>query len=170
MSGLNSKIILRTERHLTEAGVAKISSGILPIGTVLMSSRAPIGYLAISKTPVSVNQGVIALKPNKRYGSEYLLCWAEASMEEVVSRANGSTFLEISKKNFRDIPFLEASEAVISEFSVIAEGYFKKITGLQQQVDQLEEMRDTLLPKLISGEVRLPETDLVVKQTIEAIA
>jgi type I restriction enzyme S subunit len=160
MSGLSSKVLLETERHLTEAGVTKISSGILPIGTVLMSSRAPIGYLAITETPVSINQGIIALKENSKYGCEYLLCWAEANMEDVVSRANGSTFLEISKKNFREIPFLKPDEIVLSLFSDMAGGYFKRITSLQQQINQLTKLRDTLLPKLISGELRLPESML----------
>jgi type I restriction enzyme S subunit len=155
MSNMTSKILLNTDRRLTEAGVLKISSGILPVGTVLMSSRAPIGYLAISDIPVSINQGIIALKQNETYSSEYLLCWAESNMEEVVSRANGSTFLEISKKNFRDIPFLEAAGGVLPAFTKIAHIYFERITGLQRQVGELTILRDTLLPKLISGELRL---------------
>ena len=167
MSGLSSKVLLETERHLTDAGVAKISSGILPIGMVLMSSRAPIGYLAITKTPVSVNQGIIALKPNEKYCSEYLICWAEANMDEVTSRANGSTFLEISKKNFRDIPFLESDTELLKLFTKQASAFFKRITGLQQQVNQLEKLRDTLLPKLISGELRIPEAQ---EQLEEALA
>ncbi|WP_330924951.1 restriction endonuclease subunit S [Candidatus Sororendozoicomonas aggregata] len=158
MSSLTSKTLLETERHLTEAGVAKISSGQLPQGTVLMSSRAPIGYLAITDVPVSVNQGIIAMKPNELFSSEYILSWAEASMEEVVSRANGSTFLEISKKNFREIPFLIPSADVLKQFDAIAKPYFQRITSIQKDVDQLTKLRDTLLPKLISGELRLPNT------------
>ncbi len=156
MSNMTSKILLNTERHLTKAGVLKISSGILPVGTVLMSSRAPIGYLAITDIPVSINQGIIALKQNEKYSSEYLLCWAESNLEEVVSRANGSTFLEISKKNFRDIPFLEPEGNVLPAFANLAHSYFERIASLQRQVDQLTKLRDTLLPKLISGELRLP--------------
>jgi type I restriction enzyme S subunit len=172
MSNMTSKILINTERYLTDAGVNKISSGVLPVGTVLMSSRAPIGYLAITDIPVSVNQGVIALKPNESYGSEYLLCWAETNMEEVVSRANGSTFLEISKKNFRDIPFLKANNEALYGFTDIASTYFKRITGLQRQVRELENLRDTLLPKLISGELRLPSEALTEadKQLADAIA
>ena len=159
MSSLSSKVLLGTERKLTDSGVAKVSSGILPEGVVLMSSRAPIGYLAISKTPVTVNQGIIVMKPNDKYSSEFLISWAEANMEEVISRANGSTFLEISKKIFRDIPFLEPSDLACSNYSNIAGDYFKKITLLQQETDQLIKLRDTLLPKLISGELRLPEAE-----------
>ena len=156
MSNMSSKILLKTGRHLTKVGVERISSKILPVGTVLMSSRAPIGYLAITNIPVSINQGIIALKQNEKYGSEYLLCWAEANMEEIISRANGSTFLEISKNNFRDIAFLESQEDVLSTFTNIASNYFDRIVGLQCEIDQLTNLRDTLLPKLISGELRLP--------------
>ena len=167
MSLLTSKALLGTERHLTDAGVAKISSGQLPEGTVLMSSRAPIGYLAINDIPVSVNQGVIAMKPNDAFSSEYLLSWAEANMEEVVSRANGSTFLEISKKNFREIPFLMPNEAVLNQYDKIAKPYFQRIVSIQKEVNQLAKLRDTLLPKLISGELRIPEAQ---QQTEAAVA
>ena len=61
MSSLISSVILGTERHITDAGVEKISSRQLPVGIVLLSSRAPIGYLAITEIAVSVNQGIIAM-------------------------------------------------------------------------------------------------------------
>lgn len=155
MSGLTSKVLLNTERHLTDLGVSKISSGVLSVGTVLMSSRAPIGYLAITQTPVSVNQGVIALKPSEQFSSEYLLCWAETNMDQVISRANGSTFLEISKKNFRDIPFLIPCEKVNREFDRIVRPFFSRITALQIENMTLKQTRDRLLPKLISGDVEV---------------
>ena len=157
MSLLTSKTLLATERHLTDAGVAKISSGQLPQGTVLMSSRAPIGYLAISDIPVSVNQGVIAMKPTGAFSSEFILSWVEVNMDEVVTRANGSTFLEISKKNFREIPFLMPNNEVLQQYDNIVKPYFSRITNIQKEVDQLAKLRDTLLPKLISGELRLPD-------------
>ena len=122
-----------------------------------MSSRAPIGYLAISDIPVSVNQGIIAMKPTGAFGSEFILSWAEANMEEVIARANGSTFLEISKKNFREIPFLMPNSEVLQQYDNIVKPYFSRITNIQKEVDQLAKLRDTLLPKLISGELRLPD-------------
>lgn len=157
MSSLSSKVLLDTERHLTVAGVAKVSSGQLPVGTVLMSSRAPIGYLAINQTPVSINQGIIALKPNNNFSAEYLICWLESNMEEVISRANGSTFLEISKNNFRDIPFLIPANSCLNSFGEMAGNFFKRLVETQKQIEQLTKLRDTLLPKLISGELRIPE-------------
>lgn len=159
MSLLTSKVLLETERHLTDTGIAKISSGKLPVGTVLMSSRAPIGYLAIADTTVSVNQGIIAMKPSGGFGSEYILSWAEANMDEVISRANGSTFLEISKKNFREIPFVVPSKDVLKQYDLLAKPYFARITSLQKEVNKLTQLRNTFLPKLISGELRIPEAE-----------
>lgn len=166
MSSLSTKVLLKTERHLTDLGVSKVSSGVLDVGTVLMSSRAPIGYLAIAKTPTTVNQGIIAMKPNEKYSSEYILCWAEINQEEVVARANGSTFLEISKKNFREIPFVEPTDECTKQFGILAKEYFDRIEILSKENKQLESLRDTLLPKLISGELRIPDAE----QVSEALA
>jgi type I restriction enzyme, S subunit len=54
-------LLLETERRIADAGLAQVSSGLLPEGTVLLSSRAPIGYLAIAEVPVAINQGFIAV-------------------------------------------------------------------------------------------------------------
>ena len=74
LSNLTDKILLNTERKITDAGLKKISSGLLPKDTVLMSSRAPVGYLALSKIEVAINQGYIAILPNMKYSAEYLGC------------------------------------------------------------------------------------------------
>ena len=102
LSNLSSPILLTTERKITAEGVEQISSGILPAGTLLLSSRAPIGYLAISDIPVSINQGFIAINA-KATSNLFILHWLKENMETIISRANGSTFLEISKTNFREI-------------------------------------------------------------------
>lgn len=95
LSNLTDKILLNTERKITDAGLKKISSGLLPKDTVLMSSRAPVGYLALSKIEVAINQGYIAILPNMKYSAEYLIQWCEANMAEIKGRASGTTFLEI---------------------------------------------------------------------------
>jgi len=89
--------------RLTDAGIAKVSSGLLPAGTLLLSSRAPVGYLAIAAMPVAINQGFIALKCNERASNYFMLNWCQTNMAEIESRATGTTFAEISKQNFRPI-------------------------------------------------------------------
>ena len=103
LSGLSVPVLLDTERRITDAGLSQIGSGLLPKGTVLLSSRAPIGYLAVVEIPVAINQGFIAMTPRLGTTNLFLFLWASVAHEEIVSRANGSTFLEISKANFRDV-------------------------------------------------------------------
>ncbi|MCW3179191.1 restriction endonuclease subunit S, partial [Acinetobacter baumannii] len=116
LSNLTDKILLNTERKITDAGLKKISSGLLPKDTVLMSSRAPVGYLALSKIEVAINQGYIAILPNMKYSAEYLIQWCEANMAEIKGRASGTTFQEISKKNFREISFVCPDDKVVVSY------------------------------------------------------
>lgn len=155
LSGLALPILLDTERKITDAGLAQVSSGLLPKGTVLLSSRAPIGYLAIAEIPVAINQGFIAMKPRKGTSNQFLLHWAKAAHDEIVSRANGSTFLEISKGSFRPIPVITPSEKVMAAFDRLCRPSYEKVVGLDLESRCLTQLRDTLLPKMISGEVRV---------------
>lgn len=156
LSGLGSPVLRDTARKVTPEGLAQIGSGLLPPGTVLLSSRAPIGYRAIAIVPTAINQGFIALKPGS-IPSEYILRWLEVSHDEIVSRANGSTFLEISKRNFREIPFLLPAPPVLEAFKSLAGPLFEKIASNETQAETLRETRDTLLPELMSGRITLGE-------------
>lgn len=157
MSNLTDKILIETNRKITKAGLAKISSGLLPENTVLMSSRAPVGYLAISKIPVAINQGYIAMKCEKNLTPEYVVQWVESVMGEIKQRASGTTFAEISKKNFKIIPVIVPEVEVLSKFSEITSNLYEKITEGLRETKSLTEIRDTLLPKLLSGEMELVE-------------
>lgn len=159
MSSVASAVLLDTERHLTDAGVSKISSGQLPPGTLLLSSRAPIGYLAIAETAVSVNQGIIAMVCDKALSNHYILRWAEQNMDRIKANANGSTFLEISKKNFRPIPVIVPSVPVLESYSLHTKELWQRVVADQRQVDSLSALRDTLLPKLLSGELRVNDAE-----------
>lgn len=114
MSALLSPALLDTERRITELGLQQISSGLLPRGTVLLSSRAPIGYLAIADMPVAVNQGFIAMVCDGELPNHYVLHWARENMGIIEGRANGTTFLEISKANFRPIHVVVPTQDVMS--------------------------------------------------------
>ncbi len=158
MSRLNSPVLLDTGRHITQAGVAKISSGQLPVGTVLLSSRAPIGYLALAETPVSVNQGIIAMCTGD-IPNVYVLLWTEENMEVIKARASGSTFAEISKRNFRPIPALRPNTQSLTAFDDIARPLYELIVSNERESCTLAIIRDALLPKLISGELRVSEAN-----------
>jgi type I restriction enzyme S subunit len=157
LSGLSTPVLLETERKITEAGLGQIGSGLLPAGTVLLSSRAPIGYLAVSEVAVAINQGFIAMLPAKDVSNLFLLYWAESAHEDIVSRANGSTFLEISKANFRPIPVVRPPTSVLDAFDRLVRPLFRRVVSNEYECRTLTALRDTLLPKLISGELRVKE-------------
>ena len=155
LSSLTHRVLLKTERKITDEGVGEISSGLLPKGTVLLSSRAPIGYVAVVEVSVAINQGFIAMKCNKKIGTQFLLQWTLANLEKIKSYANGSTFQEISKKAFRPIKVSYTDNGLLNEFESIASTLHKRCVDLVKQNNRLTEMRNNLLPRLISGELRV---------------
>ncbi len=163
MASLDSPVVLDTERHITDAGVEKISSKKLPIGTVLLSSRAPIGYLAINEVPVSVNQGIIAMICDGPLPNHYVFFWTKNNMDVIKGKAGGTTFAEISKKNFRPIPALQPSEKVLDAFANMVGLLYQQLVENTVSCVTLAKFRDTLLPKLISGELRVPDAEKLVE-------
>ncbi|MFZ5534067.1 MAG: restriction endonuclease subunit S [Pseudomonadota bacterium] len=163
LSGLSMPVLLNTERKITDAGLAQVSSGLLPAGTVLLSSRAPIGYLAIAEMPVAINQGFIGMKPRPGISNLFLLRWAAAAHDEIVSYANGSTFLEISKSAFRPILAVAPPTSIMDAFDRLSRPMYRKVVEHERESRTLAALRDTLLPKLISGELRVTEAEAFLK-------
>ena len=155
LSALSSPVLLDTERKITDSGLLQIGSGLLPAGTLLLSSRAPIGYLAVSEEPVAINQGFIAIPPRKGNSNLFMLHWCGVFHDEIVNHANGSTFLEISKSNFRRIPLLVPAEAVLIAFDGLAHTLHRRMVSNECESRALAVQRDALLPGLVSGEVKV---------------
>lgn len=166
LSGLSVPVLLDTERRITDMGLSQISSGLLPKGTMLLSSRAPIGYLAIAEIPVAINQGFIAMKPKNRVSNLFLLFWASFAYEEILSRANGSTFLEISKVNFRPILVAAPTAQVMKAFEQQVRPLYERIVANERQSRTLAALRDALLPKLISGDLRVKNAEKFIGRAI----
>ena len=152
---LNGMYLFKTERTITEEGLAKISSGLLPAGTLLMSSRAPVGVLAFAEIPVAINQGYIAIIDDKGYPKEFIYLWLKENMEAVHSYSNGSTFMEISKTAFKSLDITIPNEEMVCVFNAQVKPIFAKIKSNQKQIQTLTTQRDTLLPRLMSGEVKV---------------
>ena len=136
-----------------KSGLKKISSGLLPIGTVLLSSRAPVGYLSLAQIPVAINQGYIAIKCNKSLNNYYMLQWCKENLEEIKGRASGTTFLEISKTTFRQIPIIVPDGNILSLFEKQCSSIYQSITINTKENINLEKTRDLLLPRLLNGEI-----------------
>ncbi|AAK03622.1 HsdA [Pasteurella multocida subsp. multocida str. Pm70] len=155
LSSAKDKILLNTDRKITEAGLKKISSGLLPINTVLLSSRAPVGYLALTRIPVAINQGYIGIICSDKLSCYYVLQWCQANLDEIKGRASGTTFAEINKKTFREMRVLIPNNELIKVYDLQVEKLYKKITENIIESKALENIRDALLPKLLSGELHI---------------
>jgi type I restriction enzyme S subunit len=170
LSGKRTFVLLETERLITDAGLAQIASGLLPAGTVILSSRAPIGYLAVAEVPLAINQGFIAMRAKVGVSNLFLLQWACVAHDEIVSRANGSTFLEISKSAFRPIQLVVPDLGVMDAFDSLTRPLYERTVTCERQSRALIETRDTLLPKLISGELRVTTPESLVAGELNATA
>ena len=157
LAKLRSPVLLETDKKITDAGIRKISTGLLPIGTVLLSSRAPIGYLAIAEVPTAINQGFIAMVCRKRLPNLYVLFWCHENLDYIKNISGGSTFSEINKKSFRPIPVLVPLEEILTVYEDAIRPLYNRIVANAKESVSLTQIRDILLPKLMSGEVRLGE-------------
>jgi type I restriction enzyme S subunit len=165
LSNLNSPVLLETDRKITDAGIQQISSGLLPIGTVLLSSRAPIGYLVIAEVPVAVNQGFIGMICDGSLPNHYVRLWTKANKDAIEGRANGTTFMEISKTNFRPLPVIVPPPEVLAEFTKQVEPLHRRVVSNLKESRTLAALRDALLPKLLSGELRVPAAAKLMEAT-----
>lgn len=159
LSILDSPVLLNTKRKITDAGLKQISSGLLPSGIVLLSSRAPIGYMAITEIPVAINQGFIAILPHLDISNIFVYHWCQYFLDEIKNYANGSTFLEINKNNFRKIPIIVPDIYIMNIFHKLTLVLHNRIVENECSSCNLSEQRNILLPRLISGLLRVSQSD-----------
>lgn len=158
LANTNDLFIERGSIDITEKGLKNSSVRKMPKGTVLFSSRAPIGYIAISKNEITTNQGFKSIVPAKKTGfsSMYVFCWLKENTDIIRNRANGSTFKEISGSEMKKISSIIPPKNILVMFNNIQNDLFKKIETTESENRILKNIRDTLLPKLMSGEIRVP--------------
>jgi type I restriction enzyme S subunit len=96
--------------------------------------------------------------------SAYLLNWCLSNVQQFKDRASGTTFAEISKAAFRPIPLLIPSEQVARSFSDKAQTLYERVVSNVRQSTLLSATRDALLPKLISGELRIPDAEKMLEE------
>jgi type I restriction enzyme S subunit len=152
-SSLQSKVLITSSRMITGSGLRQISSGLLPKSTVLLSSRAPVGYLALTQIPTAINQGFIAMICDGRLPPEYVLHWADSIMDRIKQAASGTTFAEISKATFRPFSILVPPMQILDTFISVVRPLTQQVTANERESVTLAEIRNSLLPKLLAGDL-----------------
>ena len=131
------------------------------VDTVLVSVRAPVGDINVAEERCCIGRGLASVKSKKNYNS-YIL-YLMQSLKNVFDRFNGegTVFGSINKRAFEEMQIIVPTGNVISKFDSIASSMDCQIKRTEQESRSLAELRDTLLPKLMSGELRVPNTDLI---------
>lgn len=148
--------IYHGEQDITELGLNKSSAKLINKDSVLFSSRAPIGYIAIAGQKVTTNQGFKSIEVDKNINPYYVFFLLKYKLPIIEQTASGSTFKEISSKGMKSIPIILPIIETINKYGNIVESYFEKIKILEKENQKLIQLRDTLLPKLMSGEIEIP--------------
>ena len=157
ITALPSPYLFDTARRITIAGLDACSSKLLPKGSILMTSRATIGAFAIAQEPTAVNQGFIAVEPRREIDRWFLFHEMRRRVPEFMQRANGSTFLELSRGVFKSLEINWPSESARADLFAKVDPLHSAAASIQQEIVELERTRDTLLPLLMSGRLRVSE-------------
>ena len=149
----DSLVLLDSARKITEKGLRESSAKMVPAETILMTSRASVGFFALMDHEVCTNQGFINVIPHEEEMRMYLLFNLMSRVAEIRSNAKGSTYPEISKGRFRDMDIVVPTKPLVVGFASFASSIIREVRCLKRLTLGLSQARDLLLPRLMSGEV-----------------
>ena len=150
-----NKFIKNGEIDVTVRGLKDAGLKLYPEGTVLMSSRAPVGYLAISTKEITTNQGFKSFIPDKKYGKNYIYYTLQNNLKVIEQHASGSTFKEISATVLKDITIIQPNLDIVKKFEEKVSSINSYIKVNEEQKQELTQVRDWLLPMLMNGQVKV---------------
>ena len=154
-----NKFIMRGEVDITDLGLRNSSTRLMPRGTVLFSSRAPIGYIAIASGEVCTNQGFKSVVPKEGIGTAFVYYFLKDNLQIIEGMASGSTFKEVSGTTMKSIPAFIPDIHTLAQFTDTCKPIFEQQELLEQESARLAAIRDALLPRLMSGELSVADVD-----------
>lgn len=153
LSTNKSKFISHGKNDITELGLKSSSATIMPKGTVLFSSRAPIGYIAIAAGEAATNQGFKSVIPKPEIGTAFVYYFLKHNLPVIEGMASGSTFKEISGSTMKNVPAVIPDIDTLKQFNNFCVPIFAQQQFLEKQNSSLTKLRDTILPKLMSFDI-----------------
>lgn len=165
LTSTNTMFIADSEKKITALGLQKSSARMFPPYSVMLTSRATIGVVAINTKAACTNQGFITCIPNKQLSAYQIYFWLAENKDKIISFASGATFKEINKTTFRKLPIILADEDTTQIFVKTLNPIFYQIENFQNKNINLCCTRDLLLPKLISGQIDVEKLDINITET-----
>ena len=149
----DSLVLLDSERKITNTGLRESSAKLVPAKTILMTSRASVGFFALMDREVCTNQGLINIIPHDEEMRMYLLFNLMSRVAEIRSNAKGTTYPEISRGRFRTMAIVIPEKTLITEFANTTSDIVRQVRYLKHSNLRLATARDLLLPRLMNGEI-----------------
>ena len=155
ITATQGKYLLATERSVTEAGLASCAASLLPVGTLLLCSRATIGEIKIAVSPVCTNQGFKSLVCKDNVSNEFLYYLLLTLKPQMIERAIGSTFLEIGKRDVSSIKLCVPTYAEQRAIAAVLSDMDAEIAALERRRDKTRAIKQGMMQQLLTGRVRL---------------
>lgn len=151
--------ISRSSEQLTQEAIDKFNIKVVPSNTVLLSFKLTVGRIAITHGEMTTNEAIAHLKTDKSFINEYLYCYLKDFNYQTMG-STSSIAIAVNSKIIKAMPFVIPADDEISHFHSVAGPMFEQILNNQLENDSLAEMRDTLLPRLMSGELDVFSLDI----------
>lgn len=160
---LSDVFVLNTKEHITEAGLAGSSARLVPAGTTIISARGTVGKLAVTGQPMAFNQSCYGIAPSRGYTGEFIYFLMRSVVAHLQRSAHGSVFDTITRSTFQTVVVPQPPVERTRAFATTTGPLLKRIAVNSRESLTLAALRDTLLPKLISGELRVPEAEALLE-------
>jgi len=153
---VNGVYCFATEKHITETGLNKCSSNLYPKDTIFITCRGTVGKVCLAACDMAMNQSNYAIKAIDGYSQYYIFFLVKSVVERLIKKSNGAVFSAITSKDFNE-EILIPSQKAVEDFTNVIDGFFRRIFTIGTENSRLSLLRDTLLPRLMSGELEVPE-------------
>lgn len=150
LTATGNKFIYKGEIDITEAAYRSCSTKLMPKGSVLLTSRAPVGTVAIAMTELCTNQGFKSIVPNDDFGMEFVYYFLTENKQLLESHSSGTTFMEISGNVLKEIPVVYPTMDKIKEFNSLCEPIFSYQESIQKEIQELQDLQQTIISMLSS--------------------
>ena len=168
ITGAKSPYLEESAEMCTEEGLQNCSATLFPAYSIMMTSRATIGAIGINCQPACTNQGFITCIPNRKYPLTFLYHWLKLAKPHFEILSGGATFAELTKGTFKRIRILTPDIEIVTRYESLVRPIFDEIQMLTIATRRLREARGALLPRLISGKLRVDQLDIQFPPSMKA--
>lgn len=156
--------VTTTEKSITQSGLDNSSAKLLRKGTTIISARGTVGKCALVAKPMAINQSCYGIIGKGGYSDAFIYYTVFLRVADLQQRSHGSVFSTITRNTFKTIKVPACPPSLTADYNTVVKGFMERVLGNNLQSETLAKLRDTLLPKLLSGELRVPEAERQVEE------